>query len=169
MWARWRIWSRKLPYRLISLLVKWSVLLVKWSIWYSNKPDIRPKLTDDSAIVMLMTTLCWWLDNGDGFNMLVSKSLSSCLFFHSVSIFFNVMNRWFRIGHQHLKSVINTFRLQHRSSRWLWSYTSYRLMKPSISSPSETFDKDRFSDWLRLQWSQLCNCQHLICNIKCSL
>ena len=50
--------------------------------------------------VMLATSLCWWLYDGDCFEMLVAESLCWRL------------SQW--IGHQHLKLITNTFGLQHR-------------------------------------------------------
>ena len=54
------------------------------------------------ATVMLVTTLCWWLYDGDRFKMLMPESL--CLWFFVYSI-----------GHQQPTAVTIKFHLQHLS------------------------------------------------------
>ena len=75
---------------------------------------------------MLVTSLCWWLYDGDWFQMLVAESLCWRLSRY-VDDSLNVLNRsptsW--IGHQHLKPVTNTLGLQHPSPT---------LMSPNIST-----------------------------------
>ena len=54
--------------------------------------------------VMLVASLCWWLNGGDWFQMLVTGSLC-----------WRLCSLWWWFGHQHLKLVTNTFGLQRPS------------------------------------------------------
>ena len=72
--------------------------------------------SDVGDIGMLVTSVCWWLYDGDLFKMLVAESL--CWWFSQcIKSVTNILNQsltsW--IGHQHLKLVNNTFGLQHPS------------------------------------------------------
>ena len=60
---------------------------------------------------------CWWHRYvGDWFQMLVAESLCWRLFRYSLVIFFvGDLSPTSRIGHEHLKLVINTFGLRHPS------------------------------------------------------
>ena len=91
---------------------KWRALSTSacafWPFWLL---DFLSGLTQ-LVTVMLVTSLCWWIYDGDWFqNHYVGD------FFRYVGDFLNVLNRsstsW--IGHQHLKIVTNTFGRQHPS------------------------------------------------------
>ena len=55
--------------------------------------------------MILVTTSCWWICDGDSIKMLVTKSWN-CDFF----CYFGDFSIW-GIGHQHLTSVINIWKL----------------------------------------------------------
>ena len=60
-----------------------------------------------SVTVMLMTSLCWWLYDGDWFQILVAECWR---FFRYVGDFLNVLNRSPNLSH-----ICHTFGLQHPS------------------------------------------------------
>ena len=69
--------------------------------------------------VMLVTTFCWWLNDGDRFKMLLTESLCWRLFSFFMLLIF-----------QCIKSVTNTFRLQHPSPTSMspiWFQNNYRI------------------------------------------
>ena len=61
--------------------------------------------SDVGDIVMLATSLCWWLISDVGGKIIMLATFFVMLVTFSV----------YKIGHQHLKIITNTFGLQHPS------------------------------------------------------
>ena len=71
----------------------------KWTFWRNWKTFILLRYRPLSVTVMLVTSLCWWLYDGNWFQMLVAESLCWWLFslcwwfFQWIKSVTNILNR----------------------------------------------------------------------------